>query len=751
MDGAPITTTRRDIFRYAAASSALIIAAPLAACSRRPSDDIAEQEILSAEVGPFIIVNSDETVQIAFPNPEMGQGVDTALPMLVAEELGADFANVSVVQMPLQIMRGDDGNITWKYAIQGSGGSTSIPEHLEPLRQAGAIARTLLVAAAAQEWGVEPDTLAVANGVIRDPSSGQETTFGAVAALAASLPPPADAPALKSRDEFSLIGTPQKMKNARAIVTGEAVYGIDAELPGMVHAVMARCPYFDGTAIRLDDSATRAVPGVIDVVKVDRPPLGGPYDVQAEGYAVVADNIWAAMKGRDALNIEWDHGPFADESTAGFKAHCEELLKGQGQIVRDDGDINAAFSDAATTHEAVYWEPYVSHAPLEPQNCIVDVRDDSVHIMGPMQSPSGASRGVSAKLGRDRLTIKVDITRLGGGFGRRLSTDYAVEAAVISDAVRRPVKLLWTREDDMRHDFYRPSGMHHLRAAFDGDGNLTGWAHRLASASKYYRRPNLPETDYWGAELYTDDFPAQLVDNLQMEYFSAKSGAPRGSWRAPAHTANAFVVQSFLDEIADQRGEDPLALRLRILGDPRDLPYENHGGPVFNPGRLAGVLRLAAERGGYGAPMGPGRGRGIAGHFTFGGYVAQVVDVEVGPDGALRVPRVVAAVDVGMVVNPNGIAAQLESGVNDGLSTALRLAINIEGGRVIDGNFDTYKLMRIADAPREVETHIIDNGETPSGMGEMGLPPLAPALANAIFQATGKRIRELPIADQLLV
>jgi isoquinoline 1-oxidoreductase beta subunit len=742
--------TRRGLIGYAGVAGALVVTAALGAWARPGRALAGEAGEDAAAVNVFVSVRPDGTVTIGYPNPEMGQGVDTALPMLVAEELGVDFAEVAVTQLPLALKPAGNGAYTWKNLPQGSGGSNSIAGQWEGLRKAGAVARTLLVRAAARQWGVPEGDLSAGNGQVLHAASGRTAGYGTLAAAASRLDPAGIDPKLKTRDQFRLIGTAQKVKNARAIVTGQAVFGLDAEIPGMLHAVIARCPYFDGTARTVDDSDTRKVPGVRHVVKLDRPALGAPYTVLAEGYAVVADSIWAALKGRDALKIAWDPGPHAQESSASFKRHCAGLLKGKGQIVRNDGDFDAAVAKADKVYEATYWQPYVAHATLEPQNAIADVRPGSVRILAPTQSPASANRLVAQVLGiEDRLTISVEPTRIGGGFGRRLTNDYVAEAALVSRAIGAPVQVMWTRDDDMRHDWYRPAGMHHLRAAFDAKGNLTGWTHRLASAARHYRRPGIAEGDYWKGEIFVDDFPGNIVEHLRLEYFSATSGAPRDSWRAPSHAVNAFAVQSFLDEIAHQRGEDPLALRLRLLGGARYLPYSDHGGPKFNPGRLANVLRLAAEKGGYGAKLPKGRGRGIAGHFTFGGYVAQVVDVAVGRKGQLKVLRVVGAVDIGTVVNPNGVRAQHEGAINDGLSTALRLAIEIDGGRVTNDYFNTYPLMQIADAPRIIETHIVDSDASPAGMGEMGLPPLAPALANAIFQATGKRIRDLPIGDQL--
>lgn len=724
-DGAQTGASRREVIQLAAGGGGLVLGFSLAGKGE------------AAQAGPsrlnaYVSVRPDGWVEVVSKNPEVGQGVKTSMPMLVAEELDADWSRVRTVQA--------DSDPTL-FGRQFAGGSLSIPLHWDELRRVGATARALLVAAAAKSWGVDPASCATEPGRVVHRASGRSADYGALANAAAALPAP-DPRALKLKDpkDYRIIGKPMAQVDTPSIVTGKPLFGIDVVLPGMLFATYEKAPIFGAEVDSADLDAARAVKGVRKAFLVAG--AGAP-DALSPGVAVVADSWWRARKGREKLNIRWKPTAEPGLSSADLEARMAGTARWSvDRIERHDGDVDAALKGAAKTIEATYHYPYLAHAPLEPQNCTAHFKDGRMEIWAPTQNPESGRQLVAKTLGLKPEDITVHIVRGGGGFGRRLSNDYMVEAAWIAREAGAPVKLIWTREDDMRHDFYRPAGWHMFAGGLDASGNIVAW-------HDHFLTPGQGVQPARSAGMAATEFPARFTPNFRYGLSILPSPAPTGPLRAPGSNGIAFAVQGFLDELAHAAGADPLAFRLKLLGD-RGL-VGTPGRDGYDAARMRGVLQKVAEVSGWGRTrMSPRQGQGVAFHFSHMGYFAEVVQVRVAEDGQVKVEKVWVAGDVGrQIVNPSGAINQVQGAVLDGLSGALGQAITLEGGAVVQGNFDSYRLMRMPEAP-PVEVHFVLSDFPPTGLGEPALPPAPPALCNAIFAATGKRVRRLPVDPALL-
>ena len=693
----------------------------------------------------YIQIDPDDRVLIWSAQPEMGEGTKTSLPMLIAEELDADW----------NLVRIDDAPLDAKYGGQGVGGSDAIRSDWDRLRRIGATARALLIAAAAAEWTVPASECETGVHAVRHPASGRETRYGRVAARAATLQVPRDV-AVKDSSRYRIIGTRINGVDNHKVVTGQPLFGIDVRLPNMKFAAVAKCPVFNGRPLKIDASKARQIPGVRDIVEIkglDNPTFLMP------GVAVVADSTWAAFKGRDALNIQWDEGPYANESNATLIQQFQTLLAAPPSTLHNSGQVDDALASAAVVVDNTFSYPFVSHATLEPHNCTADFRDGEMWIRGPIQMPMSAQSIVARATGLPANKIHVQSTRIGGGFGRRLMSDYAAEAAYIAKATNGAVMVVDNREGDLQHDYYRPASMQRLRAGVDAQGKIIAWDHIIASCSRnaYRKDPrgeHSTETygSYVGRVRTTQQLDADLqptrIPNARLRYGAPLTGVPTGAWRAPAHVVNAFTIETTIDELAARAKRSAVDLRLDILGEGADVPKEPTDLSPYDPTRMRTVLLQAAERGGFGTPAPAGRARGLAMHYTFGAYCAHVVELSVAPGSTgqkrVTIHKIVSVGDVGQVVNLSMLEAQMQGGIIDGLGAAFYGEVPIEKGRAASRNFGDYRMIRLREAPLAIESHFIPSRLRPTGFGEPPLPPIAPAVANAIAALTGERIRMMP-------
>ena len=665
------------------------------------------------EPNAWLRIDPDGRVTLQLAKAEMGQGVYTSMPMLIAEELEADWRSIRVVQ----------ADADPRFGVMMTGGSSSVRRSWKPLREAGAAARIMLIAAAAQRWGVVPESCRAQDGAVIHTPTGRRLHYGELAADAARMPVPENVP-LKQPDAFKLIGTPVKRLDAPAKVNGAAVYGIDARPPGVKIATLAQSPVFGGRVKSVDDSAAKVVKGVRQIVRLD------------DAVAVVADHMGAAKKGLEALKIEWDDGAHASLGTEDVVHELDRATLGSGTVAQNIGDADAAMASAATRVEAVYQVPFLAHATMEPMNCTVHFRQDACEIWIGSQAVARVQRMAAEAAGLAPEKVIVHNHLIGGGFGRRLEADGAVRAVEIAKQVDGPVKVVWTREEDIQHDMYRPYWFDRIAAGLDDQGRPVAWKNRFAGSSVIARwlppafKDGLDPDSTEGAIDLLYDLP-----NFHVEYVRVEPpGIPTAFWRSVGPSHNVFVTESFIDEMAGAAKQDAVAYRRALLDK--------------SP-RARAVLDLAAEKAGWGGSLPQGQGRGVSLQSVFGSYLAVVAEVEVSKDGGVRVRRVVCAVDCGTVVNPDTVQAQIQSGIMFGATAALYGEITLKNGRVEQANFDSYQVLRMNEAPA-VEVHIVKSLEPPGGMGETGTSAIVPAIANAVFAATGKRLRKMPVDSRIL-
>lgn len=679
----------------------------------------------------FVKIAPDGTVTLTGKNPEMGQGIKTALPMILAEELDLDWKRVRVVQ-------GDLDEV--KFGSQSAGGSRSTPNNWDLLRQVGATARLMLLQAAASTWNVPVSELTTELGVVHHKASGKRVTYGEIASKAAALPMPAPSE-VKPKDpkDYKIIGRSMATIDLPAMVTGKPIYSIDFKLPGMLFAVYEKCPVFGGKAISANLDEIRKMPRIKHAFIVEG---NGDITSLASGVAIVAEKWWYANEARKKLKVVWEEGPNVSHTSVGYNTKAAEHFASKPAFaIRKDGDVEAAIAAGAKKVEAKYQYPFISHAQMEPGNCAARFVDGKLEVWAPSQTPGRGLQMASSALGIKPADVTIHQLRTGGGFGRRLANDYLVEAAWIAKQIPgTPIKLLWTREDDMRHDFYRPGGYQHMRGAVDASGKIVGWHDHFVSFGE-------GEKFVSSSNIGTGDFPANFVPNFAVEATLIPTKVPTGPLRAPRSNSLAWVIHSFIDELAHAAGKDPVQFRLDLLGEPRVV---GKGMESYDAGRMRACLEKVAEVSGWGKRKLPkGTGLGVGFHYSHSGYFAEVAEVTVDAQKRVKVNKVWAVGDVGsQIIHPSSAKNQVEGAIIDGMSEMMNQEITFDRGRTVQTNFHQHQMVRMKQAPPEIEVHFIKSNNSPTGLGEPPLPPLLPAVANAIFAASGIRVRSLPMAKE---